>query len=74
MTQEYNGHKDKGHWNIALWINNSEGLYHWAVELVKEHGRRKAARIMANDLAGTRTPDGFKYTLPRIYEALEDIV
>lgn len=71
---EYQGHKDWGHWNVSLWINNDEGLYRWAVELVEEHGQREAARLMAEDLGGTETPDGATYTTERIYAAMNEMV
>ena len=69
----YNGHRSWNAWNVSLWINNDEGIYHYAVDLVKRHGRRRAARIMSNDMAGEKTPDGARYNLTCIYEALDGI-
>jgi len=68
---EYNGHRSWNAWNVSLWINNDEGLYNMALDQVKAHGRGKAARIIAHDLAGEKTPDGARYNRTCIYEALE---
>jgi len=67
----YQGHRSWNAWNVSLWISNDEPLYRRAVELVQKHGRRKAARIMSNELAGEKTPDGARYNVTCIYEALE---
>lgn len=73
MTQ-YQGHRSWNAWNVALWIGNDKSLYRWAVDLVQEHGRKRAARIMTRDLEGQSTPDGGKYNYTCIYEALDEIV
>lgn len=71
--KSYQGHRSWNAWNISLWINNDENMYNWAKELVTIHGRGKAARIMARELDGQKTPDGGKYNKTAIYAALEDI-
>lgn len=71
--KSYNGHRSWNAWNVAMWINNDENMYNWAKELVIEHGRGKAARIMAREMQGSRTRDGGKYNKTAIYEALADI-
>ena len=71
---EYNGHRSWNAWNVALWINNDEGLYNWARNSVMEMGRKKAARYLAQAMEGQTTPDGAKYNYTCIYEAIEDIV
>jgi len=71
---KYNGHRSWNAWNVSLWLNNEESSYRYAVELVKQHGRHKAANILARDYDGLKTPDGAKYNRTCIYEALEGIV
>ena len=34
-SKPYNGHKNWTHWNVSLWINNDEGLYLHARELIR---------------------------------------
>ena len=72
LMSAYQGHRSRNAWNVALWIANDEGLYRWADDLIKEHGVNKAARIMARELEGQTTPDGGKYNLTCIREALRD--
>lgn len=69
----YNGFKNWNHWNVSLWINNTESLYRWSRELIRETGNRdKAARIMAAELKGQQTPDRAKYSISAIRAALVD--
>lgn len=69
---EYNGHRSRAAWNVSLWINNDESLYRWARELRQKHSARRAARIMLESLPA-RTPDGYRYTVTSIAEAIADI-
>ena len=68
---QYNGHRSWNAWNVSLWINNDLGLYLYARTLVSKYGRQKAAQILAREFKGDKTPDGGKYNLTTIYEALE---
>jgi hypothetical protein len=73
MTK-YNGHRSWNAWNVSLWINNDEGLYREAVRLVKAYGADRAARQLARTMAGEQTPDGGRYNLTCIREALRGIL
>lgn len=71
---EYQGHRSWNAWNVSLYINNEEGLYFRALDLAKKHGVKKAARIMADEMQGEKTPDGAKYNFTCIHEAIKDIL
>jgi hypothetical protein len=67
----FNGHRSWNAWNVSLWINNDEGLYNEALHLVRRMGRRGAAKFMAMHHEGENTPDGARYNVTCIYEAME---
>lgn len=82
-SEEYQGWKNRATWNVALWVNNDEGLYREAVAYVQ---RCKARRVVAGErfatprwrvfvesagLSGQKTPDGYAYDGIRLdYKAL----
>ena len=71
-----NGHKNWNHWNVALWINNDQGLYNQARQMVRRYGKARAAGHMLDSLEFdgiTRTPDGAPYTKTTIRAALRDM-
>lgn len=73
----YNGHKDRGHWNVALWIGNDEPLYRLALECLEgENTTHKAAKRLRVYLGGpgAKTPDRFEYTQERVSAALRGLV
>jgi hypothetical protein len=72
MTK-YNGHRSWNAWNVSLWINNDEGMYRHALDLVERFGADRAARMLADAYAGDKTPDGAVYNLTCIREALVGI-
>ena len=67
----YNGYTSWNAWNVSLWINNDESLYRLAYDLVQQHGRQKAVKILARELEGQKTPDGAKYNATGIRQALQ---
>ena len=75
-SKPYNGHKNWTHWNVRLWINNDEGLYLHARELLRgdKLPRKVAAKRMLqnlHDMRITHTPDGARYSAASIYSAME---
>jgi len=68
---KYNGYTSWNAWNVSLWINNDESLYRFAYDLVKQHGRYQAAKMLAGELDGQKTPDGATYNVTGIRQALQ---
>ncbi|AKM29426.1 hypothetical protein AB870_03660 [Pandoraea faecigallinarum] len=73
-SKGYNGHKNWNHWNVSLWINNDEGLYRVAQELVRDSENKQvaAASLLAhlNDNGVHTTPDGAPYSVSSIRAAM----
>lgn len=71
---KFNGHPSKAAWNVSLWINNDEELYNLAREAIRVTKTRiQAAERMLNTLNGLgikKTPDGYKYTVTSIRNAM----
>ena len=44
----YNGWKNFNQWNVALWINNDESLYFFALGLINECDNKEAAWMIAH--------------------------
>ena len=59
---EYNGWKNRATWNVALWINNDEGLYTVAVEFMRSYKGKRPYGAFAKEMFmhDDRTPDGYK--------------
>lgn len=69
----YNGYKSYENWNQALWLQNDERLYD-LVEMVlnRSYDNGYAAVMLYNNFNGGSTPDGVKWTISGIAEALEN--
>jgi hypothetical protein len=66
---KYNGHKNRNHWNVCLWINNDERLHKRAVHLVNTYLKDVAARKLLEELPA-KTPDGAPVTFSAVRAAL----
>ena len=63
LSTEYNGWENYETWNVALWINNDEGLYHLAAEC----GDYETLVNRLYDEYGVReTKDGVKFADPKV--------
>ena len=59
LDVSYNGWENYETWNVALWINNDEGLYN----LARECGDYQTfVSYLINDFGDVETPDGVRYT------------
>lgn len=66
----YNGHKNRNHWNVSLWIHNDEPLYRMALDAVRRHrNKNDAARYLLQQLHD-KTPDGAPYSFSAVRAAL----
>ena len=73
----YNGHKNWNHWNVSLWINNTEDLYRQAqfciqITSTKDNAAR-AFKKWLGEQGITRTSDGAPYSLSSIRAAFVGI-
>lgn len=70
---EYQGHRSRNAWSVALWIANDELLYREAMDcLNKTTTIERATRMFLRNTAllGERTPDGAIYNKTCVREAL----
>lgn len=40
---KYNGHRSWNAWNVALWLNNDEGLYRMMKDYISQHKTKARA-------------------------------
>ena len=57
--ETYNGWANYETWNVSLWIQNDEGLYHLAQQW-SEHGYNSLSHQLV-ELYGANTPDGVNW-------------
>lgn len=72
MTDKtYEGWANRQTWNVSLWLNNDEGLYHLMQDYCREtlaEGKSITYTSFINwaGLVGERTPDGVKFSGKRL--------
>lgn len=80
--QGYNGHKNRNHWNVSLWLNNDETLHACMLSWIKAANGNKdrAARAFYHALTSgdfgaplSRTPDGCPYSVSAIRAAMRGL-
>ena len=59
----YNGFANYETWNVALWINNDEGLYHLAMEC---GDYETLVNRLYEDYGVRETKDGVKFADPKV--------
>ena len=64
QDQGYNGWANYETWNVVLWIQNDEGLYHSALELSRP--RYSDLVDLLWDCGSKETPDGVKWNSKKI--------
>lgn len=77
MSKSYNGHKNRAHWNVSLWIGNDEMLYRLAQQRIRSaSNRNEAAKELLQDMCDMQstsepvTPDGCRYNVTNIRAAI----
>jgi len=69
----YNGHKNKNHWNVSLWLFNDESNYKRVMSAVREQRTLDlAARYLMMTLP-KKTMDGAPYTFTSVRAALRGL-
>ena len=61
MTETYNGWTNYETWNVALWIQNDEGLYKWAKEYRHLNTPYESFYLTLMECDIMATPDGVKW-------------
>ena len=78
--QESHGWKNRQTWNIVLWLMNEEPLYRACAELAARYAKMgskvspAAARRLATDLMGSKTPDGYSVGPRADWKAIADAI
>lgn len=61
--QTYNGWANYETWNVALWIQNDEGLYNLALTL---SDYQELVDVLYQEYGVTETKDGVKFNSPKL--------
>ena len=68
----FEGHKNWTHWNVSLHLNNDEGLYLMAREILLRDTPLEAAVAQLRAALPAKTPDGAVYSAPALREYIKD--
>lgn len=70
----YNGHKNRNHWNVSLWLNSDDDLYDKLWHFVACAPTLDAAAHNLTEYLieyrGGQTPDGAPYTFTTVRAAM----
>ena len=61
-NNSYNGYANYQTWNVCLWINNDEGLYHLAAQCDSYENFRESMREVCSGSLAHETPDGVAWS------------
>jgi len=79
MTDTYNGWANRVTWNVALWIQNDEGLYSFAKGCTSYDAFVGSIKETSGDSSiGYQTPDGVAWNdsaldYPRLDELIQEL-
>lgn len=69
----YNGHPSWNLWNVSMWLSYPEDRYYHVMDLCQRHGKDRAADILFDEIGGTTTPDGARFTRSSIRYGLRHL-
>jgi len=59
--------------NVDMWINHDQNLYEFTYKLLSKLGLHRASNELNNNLQGTLTPDGARFTYQAILYTLSNM-
>ena len=67
LDTTFNGWTNYETWNVALWINNDESLYHLACDTARDGGNyAEFCEVMSRCYDSLETPDGVQWAGPSV--------